>query len=235
MKKKMTMTMVAVLMLGFMFVLSGCGKKEEQASVNTAETKDNTVVNGETEDNGSDKSGNVSCGIYPDVKTVEDIPMGYFIDGKQEYLCMIPMPLDYIVAAGYTPDGVVDETLDEAPGTTDLRFAIDKGLKEQEYAIYNIRIRGVDGTELYCSINSSERISLENMKERSKSYKELGTEQHPAINYEVEDEYDTADVHLCYKLNENFILLIKYEGPLADKVGNDQLAQNLYDLIEVIE
>lgn len=224
-----------MLLIGVMLVFAGCGKKEARPSGSGTEIQKDAEVLEETEEKESTQSGKVLYGVYPDVEEVEEIPMGFFVEGKQEKLCSIPMPLNYIIAARYTPDGVTGETLEEAPGTSDLRLALDKGVKEQEYAIYNVRIGGTDGTELYCSINTKESISLQDMKERAKNYKELGTEQHPAISYEIEDEYDTADAHLCYTLNEDFVLLISYEGPLADEIGKEQLAQNLYDLVEVIE
>lgn len=231
MKKKT----VGMLLIGVMLVLAGCGKKEAQPAENSTEVQEDTEVPEETEERESTQSGKALYGVYPDVEEVEDIPMGYFVDGKQEKLCSIPMPLDYIVLARYTPDGDTFETFEEAAGTADLKTALDKGLKEQEYAIYNIRV-GLDGTDLEFSIYSvAKGNSMENMKEWAKSYQELRTGQHPAIIYEVEDKYDDADVYLYYTLNEDYMLLIRCESPLADEIGKDQLAQNLYDLVEVIE
>lgn len=232
MKKKT----VGMLLIGVMLVLAGCGKKEVQPAENSTEVQEDAEVPEETEEKESTQSGKALYGVYPDVEEVEDIPMGFFIDGKQEKLCSIPMPIDYSIAARYTPDGLTDETLEEAPGDTDLKLALERGLKEQEYAIYNVYLGGSDGTYLDFRVYSVKNgSSMEEKKERAKNYQELGTEQHPAISYEVEDEYDTADIDLYYMLNENFMLWIRYEGPLADEIGKEQLAQNLYDLVEVIE
>lgn len=224
MKKKFLVILMAVLMI----VGVGCGKKNETALQenigSTQNTQEETPV-----------SKTEAGGVYPGGEKLESIPMGYFCDEKQQIMCNIQIPDNYIFGALYTPDGITDIVIDGVTGETDLKSALENGLREQPNAISIIHAASSDGTVVELRVIPKAETSLEDVKEYAASYQELGTEQHPAVNYEDPSEYITSDVNLFYTLNESFMLLIRYEGPLADKVGNDQLAQNLYDLIEVIE
>ena len=49
--------------------------------------------------------------------------------------------------------------------------------------------------------------------------------------------YNISEKYFCvlyYAVNENITLEVQYEGPLAKTLGLDQVAKNLYDIIEVI-
>lgn len=231
----MKKNVAGLVLIGVMLVLAGCGKKEVQPSENSTEVQEEAEVREETEEQESSQSGNVLCGVYPDAEEVVDIPMGTFYDGKQEVMCNIKMPVNYLIGAGYTEDGINGHILEEASGGIELKTALDIGLKEQEYAIFDVNLDSYDGTKLNFNIISVEKGSMEDMKEYAASYQEIGTADHPAINFEDPDEFSSADVNVYYTVNENFMLWISYEGPLADEIGKEQLAQNLYDLVEVIE
>ena len=55
------------------------------------------------------------------------------------------------------------------------------------------------------------------------------------IYYVDNREHIKDDLRVVYNIKEDYYLLVTYRGPLAEKLGIDQLAQNICNLITVIE
>ena len=49
------------------------------------------------------------------------------------------------------------------------------------------------------------------------------------------DEYADTDFALVYEINSEAMVKVQYTGPLAEELGLEQVAENLYNIIEVIE
>lgn len=140
---------------------------------------------------------------------------------------------EYLFTAVYTEDGITEVTHSEISGGT-VATASEK-IGGQTVASKWIYLMSMDGTEISYDIIPTSQRNLEDEKVYAGEYKELNHNGHNAIYFVDNHENATADVCVSYEVNEDILLYITYEGPVADEIGIDQLARNIYDLIEVIE
>ncbi|MBR5508470.1 MAG: hypothetical protein IKV59_00285 [Lachnospiraceae bacterium] len=227
---------LSLVIISAFISMTGCGKKEQQEPV-VQPVQDSEEEITEQEMTEADISGkDALAGVYLNGGKLVSVPMGTYYQEGQMVFCNIKMPSDYVFSAIYTIDGE-DETSNEEISGMKLSLAEEKGLKNQQFASKWIHILSAekDATTLVWEVMTSDDATMENVTEYAKNEVEFGSQEHPAIYYVAHDEYATADLNVCYSINEDILLSISYEGPLADELGLEQLAHNLYDLVEVIE
>ena len=240
MKKKVVgMLLCCVLVVS----LAGCGKGQENA-----ETKeDGTTEVGATEEEttaADDKTTSVSDvlgGVYVDGDELTSIPMGTCIDGEQVDLISVEMPLNYIFGAAYIDTDGEGTNFEHARGNSTLSTALESNFQSQPYAIREADAvaTGNSGTIIYYTVVSNE--TFEDVKNIVKSgtdyvnYTESTLNGNDYIYYVDEGQYSQSDLALAYNINDDTYLAVIYKGPLAEKLGIDQLAENICNLFTVID
>ena len=172
----------------------------------------------------------ISSDVYPGGGELEDIPMGTFHNGKQKVLCSIKMPKNYRFRAGYTPDGLTNVMIEETAGGGTLESALERGLTEQPCAVCRVRLKeSGGGTDIEFAVISAANWTMENLKGYAPDAAELGNSRNPAVYYT-----DAAALHLYYCLSPEHALLVHYLGKPLEQTEWEQLAENLYGLIEAV-
>lgn len=228
MKKKMSL----IVMCAALLLLTACGKEKTVGSNDAGGKTESTSDAGQEKESAVSKDG-VLLGVYEGATDYIEVPMGTFFQGEQKDFCKIKMPVEYIISANYSDNGENSLINSDIFGIKVGNLAEKK--LENEVANHWITIASSGGTTMYFAIFPSTTATMEDEKAYAGEYKEIKGGEHPAIYFVDSYEYSTSDLEVSYELNEDMLLRISYEGPVADQIGLDQLAQNLYDLVEVIE
>ena len=240
MKKKVVgMLLCCVLVVS----LAGCGKGQENAETKGEETTEVGETEQETTavDDKTTSSSDALGGVYVDGDELTSIPMGTCIDGEQVDLINVEMPLNYIFGAGYIDADGESANFDYAHGNSILSTALESNFQSEPYAIRSADAVGMGNsdTTIYYTVVSNE--TFEDVKNIVKSctdyvnYTESTLNGNDYIYYVDEGQYSQSDLALAYNINDDTYLAVVYKGPLAEKLGIDQLAENICNLITVIE
>lgn len=221
MSKKIYMFLLCAMML----TLVACGKENNTSDVENENQQITDVVTEDVEEESAkDNNAEVLLGVYDGATDYMELPMGTFYEGEQKEFCKVKLPLEYIASANYNDEN----------GTSLVNEAIygikveDIDLNENNVANQGVIIGSSEGTELVFTVVPTSIVSLDDEKEYAGEYETINTTGYEAIYYVGEG------MTVVYQLNDNILLHITYEGPMIDEIGVDQLAQNIYDLIEVI-
>lgn len=233
---------IAAALLCLIVCIAGCGDKEpadtalvEPDGTEAVINQTDDVTNAETKEP-EGASGEALCGVYLNGGSVADIEMGIYYEGVQTNFCTVKMPTEYIFGAVYT-----DESGQGLPisgtGSCTLQEALDKGAIEEAenaFSFVNLVSFAEDRSNLMFRIETSEVRTMDDLKARVPDGVEFGTDAHPAYYFsDPDDEYE--DLCVGYQVNDSILLTVTYSGPLADELGLAKLAQNIYDLVEVID
>lgn len=238
MKKKF----VKVIFIGMLFGIVGCeGKKEVDIQTET-ETVSSAIENEETKgvDSAEEKrKSEVEAlgGVYLNGGSLEKVKMGTYYEGGIKGTCMVKMPAEYMFGAVYTDDSGQENSVPEI-GNSSVQEVLDKGiLEELGYPCSFVLLHSYeeDSSSMSLRIFSSDIKNMQNIKERNNGGTDFGTAEHPAYYYVDSDEHAYTDLSVAYQINSNILLLMEYSGPLAGELGLEQLAQNMYDLVEISE
>ena len=224
MKRKYLLLCMVVLMC------TACGKSDiqESASGNVSSQVETEGTQEKVEQN---KESDYLLGVYSNATDYIDFPMGTFYNGKQTEFCTVKLAKEHIINASYyesEEDSIINEKIDGINvGNIDLssNYVANQGIVVQNGA----------GDTLWFSVFTSKQRTMEDRKDYAREFKEISNSGHYAIYFKDPAEYSAADLCLSYQINEDVILYVKYNGPAAEDLGLDQLAQNIYNLIEVIE
>lgn len=227
MKRKIYLIAVGIIVLLF----AGCGKTEQNES--SYMPKENEHVEAIQEET-IQKSESILLGVYEGATSYVAVPMGAYYEGAQTTFCKIDMPKEYIISASYSEDSVTEIVNHDIYGI-EVKQLEAMGIESQNVANQWITITSTGGTKVSFIVLPTSIRTMEDEKTYAGEYQEINDEEHPAIYYVDSNEYATADLSMIYELNENMLLTISYEGTVAEEIGINQLAQNIYDLIEVIE
>lgn len=214
------------LLCAMMLTLVACGKENNTSDV---ENENQQITDEATEDvdeeQTQNKDSDVLLGVYDGATDYMELPMGTFYEGEQKEFCKVKLPLEYVASANYNDEN----------GTSLVNESIygikveDIDLSENNVANQGVIIGSSEGTELVFTVVPTSIVSLDDEKEYAGEYETINTTGYEAIYYVGEG------MTVVYQLNDNILLHITYEGPMIDEIGVDQLAQNIYDLVEVIE
>lgn len=237
MKKKM----LSILMVSVLLCSVGCGgktevknEKEEKGASGTAEISEEDSAPMTDNNHGEE----ALAGVYSVGDHLTELLLGTYYEGQQENFVSIQVPENYLIGAIYYLGDDKDGIFEMADGSDLVKDALGNGLLDQENKIQNVLFSAaVDASaeEVGFAVITSDRVPFDQYKEMAGQYKELSSGGYQAIYYVDSNEYATADLNMCYAVSEDVTLCISYQGSLAEELGLDQLAQNLYDLVEVIE
>ena len=229
MKKKL----LAVLLMAA-FVMTACGGKDTESK--PSDMGNNVEETQEQVQQETITKSKALAGVYPEGDELAEIPMGTFSDEGQTDYCTVGIPLNYIGGAVSDFSLTENTSFEMFSGGDRVEFAIEEGLLETGNSISYVVIsnKASENTEIYFNLMSAEEATYENVKNMSIDYTEMGTDENPALYYVDESEYAFGDMRLVYSVNPDIMLVIDYAGPLYDELGIDTLAENLYNIIEVI-
>lgn len=218
--------------------LIGCGKKEEINADSQVSSQ-----NSEIDSIKSDNSG-VLAGVYvyyDDSVKLDDVPMGVCLDGKQEKLITVKMPEEALFSALYTDENGDTghfESMDDIM-TLPLKTAMEQGFADEQGAADYIIM-----SNLTCWVSSDE--SYEENKNYWSALDENIDPTDIFINgldgfYFVDTtEYGNNDLVVCCNINDKAILTIRYDGKYdsgeyLEKIGAEQVAENICNLVTIIK
>ena len=241
MKKKVVgMLLCCVLVVS----LAGCGKGQESAETKgekTTELGDAEKAETTKENDRTASSSDALGGVYPDGEELTSIPMGTCIDGEQVDLVNVEMPLNYIFGAGFVKEDGESESFDKASGNSTLASSLEDDFQNQSYAI-NVAETvafGESGTSVRYLVATN--YTFDDMKEKAKTGENFSDYTEKTINgtdviyYKNNSQPISTDFIMIYPIKDVAILGVYYNGSLADELSMDQLAENICNLITVIE
>ena len=230
MKRKWYAIMLALVL---MFSVTACGKPTE--TQNPEQGTQGTENVDSSEKNEKPENSDILGGVYSGGDTLVEIPFGSTINGEATDIFTVKVPENYWCGAFYNDAEGKEHTADMANGNDEVKKAIENGLLTLDGKIHNLALYSTDGSStdiLFDFSPYTEEENYEVWKNSSKDYKVIENDKHEAFYYESQDgEY----VVLIYDLGEIGIIQANLHGKLKDKIGVDQIAQSLYDLITVIE
>lgn len=230
MKKRMYAGLLALVL---MFSVTACGKPAENSDPEQGTQGTENVDS--SEKNETPENSDILGGVYSGGDTLVEIPFGSTINGEATDIFTVKVPENYWCGAFYNDAEGKEHTADMANGNDEVKKAIENGLLTLDGKIHNLALYSTDGSStdiLYDFSPYTEEENYEVWKNSSKDYKVIENDKHEAFYYESQDgEY----VVLIYDLGEIGIIQANLHGKLIDKIGVDQIAQSLYDLITVIE
>ena len=233
MKKKVVgMLLCCVMALS----LAGCGKGQESTETKEEETTEvgETEQEESSKDTSTEEISGVIGGVYLGDGELATIPMGTCIDGEQVNLVNVELPLDDPFGASYVEEDGDGGNFSNTSGT--LATALELNFQEEPYAVQSV-ITGSGSDEIHYDVSVD--MSYLDMKAYAQSdedcsnYTEIGNDQ--GFYYVDNGQYSRSDLCLVYNIDGESYLYVSYRGPLAEKLGTDQLAQNICNLITVIE
>ena len=179
---------------------------------------------------------NVLYNIYPDGSEVVELEMGTYFNEKQTDFCKIKLPGNYFGWAMYLSDN--GENLNfEMANSHELGYSIENGLLKQEEAVQqfhysNSHLGKEEVTDIYANIFTNDQITYDGMKKQTANAVEISD---IAFYSKGDKKYTDIDVTLYYRVNDDITLQISYKGPLAEQISVKTVANQLYELVEVIK
>ena len=231
MKKKVVgMLLCCVLALS----LAGCGKGQETTEVGTTEQETTAV------DDKTTSSSDALGGVYPGADELVSLPMGTCLDGEQVELVNVEMPLNYIFAAGYMKEDGRDASFENARGGSTLTTALELDFQSEPYEIMDVSMISPfkDGSEIRFQIGTS--VSYDEYRDNAKNNEKYSEFNEITVNgrdvfYYIDRSVVNGGLCVICHIKDGIFIGATYDGPLMDELGIDQLAENIRNLITVIE
>ena len=242
MKKKVVgMLLCCVLVVS----LAGCGKKQESAETKGEETTEVGVTEEETTavDDKTTSSSDALGGVYPGADELVSLPMGACIDGEQVRLVNVEMPLNYVFGALYMSEsGEGFESFSNASGGGTLAVALDNDFQNEPYEIADAAMYSPfkDGSRIDFQV-SGILVGYDEYKENAQNNEQYSDFNEITVNgkdvfYYVDNGSVVNDgLNVNCRIKDGIFIGATYDGPLMDELGIDQVAQNICNLITVIE
>lgn len=214
------------LLCAMILTLVACGKENNTSDLeNENQQMTDEITEDIREESVKDNNEDVLLGVYDGATDYMELPMGTFFEGEQKEFCKVKLPLEYVASANYSDNGENSLVNEDIYGIKVENIE----LKDSSIVNQRIIVGSTSGTELKFSIVLTSILSMEDEKEYAGDYSIIDKSGNEAIYY-----LDDQEVNFVYQVNENILLYVNYEGPMIDEIGVDQLAQNIYDLVEVI-
>lgn len=229
-----------MLVIAMALSVMACGGKKDNENQSEESVTSEMVENEEEETPKTDiDKSEALAGVYPSADKLVKIPLGIFCKGAQTDFCRIQAPLNYWGGAIYFDDQMEDHISEIAEGANLLSDSLDNGLLEAGYSIQNMILTNPHLVELPTNIV----YTMFTAEFHGYTYDDVRTAYTNGIDlenvenrafYYVSENTDT-DLVLIYEISSEAMLQVQYTGPLVDELGLDQIAENLYNIIEVIE
>lgn len=236
--KNKIVTMMLVIAMSLCMMACGGKKDDESSSVGhvTSEAVDKSEDDVPKEETGKSEA---LAGVYPAADELIEIPLGIFYKGTQTDFCKIQAPINYLGGVIYFDDQMEDHISELSDGADVLSDSIDAGLLEEDYSIQDLMVSNAhlveEPSKIVYTIGTSEQYGYgyDEVRAAYSNATDLKNAENRAFYYV--DEYTDTDLVLIYEINSEALLQVQYTGPLADELGLEQIAENLYNIIEVIE
>lgn len=236
MKKKMYLALMAAMAIS----VAGCGKKTEDTAVDTTpeptqeaevtqEAETETANDTQEETTGETTSGD-DTGVYPSATGLTEVNMGVTED-----ICTFKVPVNYVLAGGYYDENSEEqpiEGLNSATTTVEEAMAAGSFSTGNHLAAFTMTSLDADETMITATMYTPAIMTWDDFKSYYTDAKEIGDASVPGLVYHVE-AISGQSLAVAIKVADDVTLQIVYEGSLESEVGEDELAQRLYDLVTV--
>lgn len=223
------------LILSMTAATMGCGKKN-----NTGIISISPIEEAKGDASGEEKSEDMDMlgGVYPGGDELILIPMGGSVEGELEDLVTVGMPLNYTFLAMYSEDGDLNE-FENASGEGSLASAIQFKFQEEPHKVSEVVLQSpfTDGSRIQYRICEDDSFSqFKDSVAAAENYTDV-TEINggQAFCYMGGSEEAEEDMLIACAINDSAYMQVSYTGPLDESLGREQLAENICNLIKVIE
>lgn len=226
----------ALLLCG-MLTMAGCGKTQTDLE-SAQDATDIPAVTKEAEIKEEVKETTTptpeeaadSADVFPDASGITEVSMGIAED-----MCKFKVPVNYILVGGsYDAEGNESPIKGLDSSTTTVQEALDAGSFSTGQELSAFTLTNADGsTMVTASLMTSSLMSWDDYETTYADAKQIGTDSVPALVYHV-DAFSGKSLTIAVRINEDVTLQVIYEGNLEDTLGEDGLAQALYDLVTVL-
>ena len=236
MKRKIYLAVMAAVAIS----MAGCGKKTgDVAPEITPEPSQEVTVTVESTPEPAEStqetpveevSGVDDTGVYPSATGLVEVNMGVTED-----ICTFRIPTNYVLAGNYydeNGDAQPIEGLHSATTTVEEAMAEGRFSTGKHLADFTMTSLDADETMITASMYTPDIMSWDDFKSYYPEAKEIGDTGVPALVYHVE-AISGQSLAVAMKVTDDVTLQIVYEGSLESEVGEDELAQRLYNLVTV--
>lgn len=155
--------------------------------------------------------------------------------GITEDICAIKVPLNYVLAGVCYDENMQKkamEGLSSATTTVEEAMAAGSFSTSEHMAEFSMTSLQADETVLSAKMYPSANTPWEKFEEHFTDAQKIGSDSVPGLAYHVETGSGTT-LAIAIKVSDDATLEITYVGSLESEVGEDVLAQALYDLVTV--
>lgn len=223
------------LILSMAAVTAGCGKKN-----NTGIISISPIEEAKGDASGEEKSEDMDAlgGVYPGGDELILIPMGGSVNGEPEDLVTVGMPFNYTFLAMYSEAGDLNE-FENASGEGSLASAIQFKFQEEPHKVTEAVLESpyTDRSRIQYRICEADSfVQFKDFVAEAETYTDV-TEINggQAICYVDGSGEAEEDLLIACAINDSAYMQVSYTGPLDESLGREQLAENICNLIKVIE
>ncbi len=231
------------LITAVMLLAAGCGaEKLDISSIASTSTVENTTESSKFEESmagnsTADTSASVNAvedetGVYPETTGIAELGLGI-----ENVVCTIKVPLNYILAGAQTIENGTEKSVESMGATVTVESSIKDSAVSEERALNCLVITSLDDKPTSIDVMLYDIESVGNMdtikNEIFPDGKEIGDSSMPGWVHKVSNSAlnPNADFAIVVQISEDTILDICYQGPVVDEVGEDEMAQRVYNLL----
>lgn len=236
MKRKIYLAVMAATAIG----MAGCGKKTDNTSAETTpEPVQKVILKEETtpepekptqQTQTEETTKGDDTGVYPSATGLIEVNMGVTED-----ICTFKVPVNYVLAGGYYDENSEEqpiEGLNSSTTTVEEAMAAGSFSTGNHLAAFTMTSLDADETMITATMYTPTIMSWDDFKSYYTEAKEIGDASTPGLVYHVE-AISGRSLAVAIKVTDEVALQIVYEGSLESEVGEDELAQRLYNLVTV--
>ena len=235
MKKQIYLAVMAAVAI----CMVGCGKKTDNISAEiTPEPVQEVILEEETtpepekstqQTKTEETTSGDDTGVYPSATGLIEVNMGVTED-----ICTFKVPVNYVLSGGYYDENseeYIIQGLNSA--TTTVEEAMTAGsFSTENLAFFTMTSLDADETMITAAMYTPTIMSWDDFKSYYTEAKEIRDASAPGLVYHVE-AISGQSLAVAIKVTDDVTLQIVYKGSLESEVGEDELAQRLYNLVTV--
>lgn len=236
MKRKIYLAVMVAAAIG----MAGCGKKTDNTSAETTpEPVQKVILKEETtpepekptqQTQTEETTKGDDTGVYPSATGLIEVNMGVAED-----ICTFKVPVNYVLAGGYYDENSEEhiiQGLNSATTTVEEAMAAGSFSTGNHLAFFMMTSLDADETMITADMYTPTIMSWDDFKSYYTEAKEIGDVSTPGLVYHVE-AISGQSLAVAIKVTDDVVLQIIYEGSLESEIGEDELAQRLYNLVTV--
>ena len=225
-----------------MLLAAGCGKeKSEVSSAVNLSAVESVTGSSRMEESAADVSAAElsasvetvvdETGVYPETTGLTELSLGI-----NDVACTIKVPLNYILGGATTIENGSEHSLEGLGSTVTVENAFERGNVSSEQAIYSFAMTSLDAIPTMIDVMMYDTASVGDIEAIKAIYtdgKDIGDSSMPGWVYKERESTlnPNADTAIIIQVSDTTLMSVFYQGPVVDEVGEDEMAQRVYNLV----